>query len=80
MNDQPSSTSGTTGTTGDPASGTYSSRIYGPPNSTFSLHGPAPAVGYLDIVEGFCIATRVRPNWVHRLAMRAVFGWKWRQA
>lgn len=46
--------------------------------STFRM--PAPIAGYLDIVDGFSIATSARPNWLHRLAMRLVLGWKWRQA
>lgn len=33
-------------------------------------------IGGVQVGVGFCLTTR--PRWLHRMAMRAVFGWEWR--
>ena len=40
------------------------------------LFPPGP-VGYLHLVDGFAVAAHRKPRWLHRWAMRAMFGWKW---
>lgn len=39
---------------------------------------PQPA-GYMQLAEGLIVPAKKRPSWFHRLAMRLVFGWKWKE-
>jgi len=32
-------------------------------------------IGGIDEGVGFCL--KVKPNWLHRVTMRLVFGWEW---
>ncbi len=48
--------------------------------SEFKFHAINPfsqEVGYLQIVEGFQIAAKKKPIWLHRKMMQLCFGWKW---
>lgn len=51
------------------------------PGAAFEFHGPPPVAGAywlggVNVGVGFTLAKR--PRWLHRVAMRYVFGWEWR--
>lgn len=38
----------------------------------------AEPAGHFILWPGFEVSCYRRPNWLHRIAMRAMFGWRWR--
>ena len=41
---------------------------------------PPKQAGSIRLAHGFDVAVYTKPCWLHRWAMRLVFGWKWRDA